>query len=176
MRFKVIKEDQKEMLKRWFAEDHVREFWYGQGLENTWRSLDLFLRGEETPFSFWIAYDGRNAFGFLIISKVEVETDPLFTKYLTASSTAITLDLLIGETAYLGKGLGAKMIQEIISQQFSDVTKVFIDPRSDHLKMIHICQKVGFQRCEEFPPPWDPSNRCLLMCLDVFSMKSSLPQ
>ncbi len=169
--FKPLRKTQEEMVKQWLSQDYVAEFWRGAGLQNTLKSISRFVNGEQTPFTLWIAYDGKIPFGYLMTSKIEFEKDHLHAKYLTPSSKAISLDLLIGNPSYLGRGFGHRMIKELLLQKFSDATDVFIDPGTDNPKAIHVYEKVGFRKLEEFIPEWDPSCPCVLMHLKMEQLK-----
>ncbi len=171
MHFEILRKDQEEMLKAWLKQDYVAEFWDGVGLQNTLKSISRFVNGEETLFTLWIAYDRTIPFGYLMTSNVDFEKDHLYAKHLSPSSKAITLDLLIGNPSYLGKGFGHRMIQELLQQKFHDVTDVFIDPGVDNPKAIHVYEKAGFRKLEEFIPEWDPSSPCVLMQLKMESLK-----
>jgi RimJ/RimL family protein N-acetyltransferase len=167
MHFEPLRKDQEEMLKQWLLQDHVAEFWYGAGLQNALKSISRFVNGEETLFTLWIAYDDTVPFGYLMTSKVDFEIDHLFAKYLYPTSKGITLDLLIGNQSYLGKGLGHEMIRELLRQKFQDATDVFIDPGINNPKAIHVYEKAGFRKLEEYTPEWDPSCPCVLMHLKM---------
>lgn len=172
MHFKLLTKDHEALVKKWLQQDYVAEFWHGTGLESTYKSIASFIDGKETLFTLWIAYDNATPFGYLMTSKVDFSKDYLYAKYLTPTSKAITLDLLIGNTSYLGKGLGHQMIKELLLQKFSDVTDVFIDPGVNNPKAIHVYEKAGFQKLEEFIPEWDPSSPSLLMHLKMSSVVS----
>lgn len=167
MHFEKLKKEQKELVTQWLKQKYVAEFWYGIGLQNTLESIENFLTGKQTIFTHWIAYDDEVPFGFLMTSEINFENDSFYAKYLTSSSKAITLDVLIGNPSYLGKGYGQLMIREIIHQKFFDVTDVFIDPEINNLKAIHVYEKAGFCKLKEFIPDWDPSTPCMLMQLKM---------
>ncbi|MCB1108928.1 MAG: GNAT family N-acetyltransferase [Chlamydiia bacterium] len=173
IRFELLKKDQEEMLNKWLHQDYIAEFWHGVGLQNTLKSISRFVNGEETLYTLWIAYDGDIPFGYLMTSKIDFEKDHLYAKYLNPSSKAITLDLLIGNPSYLGRGLGHRMIKELLLQKFPDKTDVFIDPGVDNPKAIHVYEKAGFYKLEEFIPEWEPSCPCVLMHLKIESLRRS---
>ena len=169
--FEPLKKDQEEMVKQWLRQDYIAKFWYGVGLENTFKSISRFVNGKETLFALWIAYDGSTPFGYLMVSQVDLEKDQLCAKYLSPKAKAITLDLLIGNPSYLGKGLSHQMIKALLLQKYSDMTDVFIDPGINNSKAIHVYEKVGFKTLEEFIPDWEASHPCLLMHLKMEKLK-----
>ncbi|MDN3506626.1 MAG: GNAT family N-acetyltransferase [Simkaniaceae bacterium] len=171
--FENLKKDQDEMVKKWLRQDYVSKFWYGVGLENTFKSISRFVNGEEKLYTLWIAYDGSKPFGYLMVSKVDLEKDQFFARHLSPTSKAITLDLLIGDPDYLGKGLSHQMIRELLLQKYSNMTDVLIDPGTNNSKAIHVYEKAGFKKLEEFTPDWDPSHPCILMHLKMENLKCS---
>ncbi len=166
--------DQEKMLKGWLTQDYVAKYWHGVGLQNTFRSIQCFLNHEKTPFTLWIAYDGDTPFAYLMTSSIDLEKEPLFVKYCASDAKAMSLDLLIGNRAYLGKGLSARLIQEFLLQKCSSATDLFIDPGINNPKAIHVYEKAGFQKCEEFIPSWDPETPCVLMHLKM--AKTQVPE
>jgi RimJ/RimL family protein N-acetyltransferase len=171
MHFKPMTKEQKKLVKGWLAQDYVGKYWYGVGLQNTLHSIEKFISGQKTPFTIWIAYDGTTPFGYLMTSKINPKKDLLYGKYCDLKAKAITLDLLIGNRDYLGKGLSHLMIHQLLLQEFSFVTDVFIDPSVDNPKAIHVYEKAGFQKLIEFVPPWEPDSRCVLMYLKMEPLK-----
>lgn len=156
------KADQKLALE-WLEKPHVKKWYHGQGLMNTINHLDLYAKGVRTNgnyhFDFWVAYLGKDPFGLLMTSPIEGPCnlqDP-YNKWFEEGKEIITLDVLIGEERFLGKGLGQRMIRELLLDKFSRCNKVLIDPSTNNIKAIHIYEKVGFKKIEEFCPDYDPT-------------------
>ena len=57
-----------------------------------------------------------------------------YNKWFKEGKKTITLDRLIGEESFLGKGLSSQMIQEFLHDKFSHVSTVLIDPESTNFK------------------------------------------
>ena len=171
MYFEELRKDQEEMVKEWLAQDYVAEFWNGVGLENTLKSISRFVNGKETIFTLWIAYDEKTPFAYLMTSTIDPKKDQPHGTYMKPGSSAISLDLLIGNQDYLGKGLSHKMIQEFLLHKFGEMSDVFIDPGTNNPKAIHVYEKAGFVKREEFIPDWDPKHPCLLMQLKMETLK-----
>ncbi len=170
MHFKHVTKKDISLLKKWFEQDYIAEHWYGEGLKNTYDTIHKFTHQIPCIFTLWLAFDKDIPFGYLMISAID-KSDPFYGRHLPEGAKGITLDLLIGDTRYLGKGLCYVMIQELLLQHYQDVDFVFIDPAVDNQKAIHIYKKVGFLPIEEFEPSWDPGSSCLLM---ILSMKDLL--
>jgi len=104
----------------------------------------------------WIGYDGDKPFVYLLTSNVFKNAADAYAKYSELDGLAITLDIFIGDTEYLGKGLASTIIKEFLLSQFSGVSEVFIDPEKDNVRAAHVYQKVGFRIVGEFIAPWHP--------------------
>ena len=128
---------------------------FGMGLDCR-IPLNLFIvlsEARKTSFEIWIAYEQDTPFGYLMVAEIHAKKDCLFAKYLSPESKAISLDLLIGNPLYLGKGLGHQMIRELLLQKYYDKTDVFIDPAENNFKAIHVYAKVGFRKLKSLSPP-----------------------
>jgi len=160
--FFPVEKQHQEIIRNWLKKEHVKEYFYGQGLENTLRSLDDFVNGtennEDVSWEHWIAYLSDKPFGYLMTSPVKGPYDSSedYNKWYKEGKETITLDLLIGEEEFLGKGLAHRMIQEFLRNKFSHVSKVLIDPGATNKKAIHVYEKAGFKKAEQFCPDYDP--------------------
>lgn len=151
--FKPVDKEHCSLVHRWLKEPHVAKWFYGQGLQNTLNHLDDFLNGSSKG-KYWLGYDQNRPFAFFITSSVE-KSDK-FAKWCSKKGEVIMLDLLIGETDYLGKGLSHIVIQEFLMSQFPNAAEVLIDPEATHSHAIHIYKKIGFTILGEFIPSHSP--------------------
>ena len=167
--FFPVEEKHREIILGWFGQKHVNEYFYGEGLENTLNSLDAFIKGEKNLFEHWIAYIGEEPFGFLMTSRIKgpYNADSPYDKWYEEGKEAITLDLLIGPETFLGKGLGHRMIREFLIDRFPHVDKVLIDPSVTNTRAIHVYEKAGFKKIEQFPQQHDSPDLCWMMHLDT---------
>jgi uridine kinase len=152
--FKHVDAAHRSLVHSWLRQPHVAEWFYGQGLENTFTHLDEFLEGS-LQAQYWLAFDSNHPFAFLITSSVRKPDDPL-TRWCLEDGDAITLDMLIGDLNYLGKGLSHILIQEFLVSQFPHVAEVFIDPEATNTRAVHVYEKVGFKILGEFIPSHSP--------------------
>lgn len=153
--FKPVEKAHRSLVHKWLGSPHIAKWFYGQGLQNTLNHLDDFLNGDSKG-NYWLGYDKNRPFAFFITSSIEKPGDEL-TKWCAKEGEAITLDLLIGDIDYLGKGLSYIVIQEFLINQFPNVTEVLIDPEATHSHAIHIYKKVGFKVLGEFIPSHSPN-------------------
>jgi len=154
-RFQLVDAAHRSLVHSWLHQPHVAEWFYGQGLENTLNHLDVFISQGSSFFQYWLAFDQNHPFAFLITSSVNKPNDAI-SRWCEEEGSAITLDLLIGDLHYLGKGLSTRLIKEFLSSQFPDVTEVLIDPEASNTRAVHVYQKAGFKILGEFIPSHSP--------------------
>ncbi|MEM1282442.1 MAG: bifunctional GNAT family N-acetyltransferase/class I SAM-dependent methyltransferase [Chlamydiota bacterium] len=152
--FREIKDTDRNLVHNWLTKAYVAKWFYGEGLANTLRGIDDFIKGM-TDTKYWLACDRDKPFAFLITSLVKKPEDEL-SKWSVAEGTTITLDMLIGEEEYLGKKLSDNLIKEFLSSQFPEVEEVLIDPEASNSRAVHVYEKVGFQILGEFIPSHSP--------------------
>ncbi|MGE5196696.1 MAG: GNAT family N-acetyltransferase [Anaerolineae bacterium] len=153
--FKPVDAAHRSLVHSWLKQPHVAEWFYGKGLENTLKHLDEFLQGSSLSV-YWLACDKDHPFAFLITSSIRKPDDEL-TSWCSEKGEAITLDMLIGDINYLGKGISHLLIQEFLVRQFPQVAEVLIDPEATNLRAVHVYQKVGFRILGEFIPSHSPN-------------------
>ena len=147
----------------WFKQPHVNKHFYGQGLSHLLNSIDSFLSRKPTLFLHWLAFDEDTPFAYLATSQVKVSQDLFFRPYCSPKAEAFTLDLLIGNSNYLGKGLASFMIESFIKKCLPNATDIFIDPNIRNEKAIHVYEKAGFKKIKLFEPDYEPGCQNLLM-------------
>jgi RimJ/RimL family protein N-acetyltransferase len=152
--FKHVDATERSLVHHWLLQPHVAQWFYGQGLENTFKHLDEFLAGSSSA-QYWLAFDKGHPFAFLITSHVDKPHDEL-AKWCNSDGQAMTLDMLIGDPSYLGKGYAVQVIHQFLLSQFSNVNEVLIDPEATNAKAIHVYQKAGFNKLDEFIPSHSP--------------------
>jgi len=168
----------KDIILAWFSKDFIKEFYYGDGLQNTLNNLDLYMQGIKTNgsyyFDHWVAFINDEPLGFLMTSPITGPYDESddYNKWYVEKAKSLTLDLLIGNEKYLGKGIAHKMIQRFITDKFSTVDYFLIDPSETNPKAIRVYEKAGFTKKEVFYPSYDPIPH-LMMRLSVKKLMKS---
>ena len=166
----------RDIILNWLEADHVKEFYYGDGLQNTLDNINLYCQGisnnGDYSFDHWVAFIDNKPFGFLMTSTIDgpYDLNDDHNKWYVHGKHIFTLDLLIGPQEFLGKGLAHRMIKEFILNKFSNADFFLIDPEKSNLKAIHIYQKVGFKKIDEFCPSHNPVPH-LMMKMDVSELK-----
>lgn len=157
------------LVQSWLSQPYVAQWFYGEGLANTLKHLDDFLDGR-CPWDYWLAYDKEHPFAFLITSSVNKPGDDI-SRWCSLEGAAITLDLLIGDKGYLGRGLAHTLIQEFLLSQFSEASEVLIDPEATNTKAVHVYEKAGFEIVGEFVPSHSPAKH-YMMRLNMQKLRS----
>lgn len=157
--FSPLEPEQIELVLEWLQRPHVAEWFHGEGLKTTILEMEKFARNETSIYDFWVSFCDGIPFGLLMTSKLSEEeasdNGSYFSKWAKGENMH-TLDLLIGDTRFLGKGLSTSMIREFIEQKLSYADIIFIDPEASNKKAIHVYEKAGFQKLEKFIASWHP--------------------
>ena len=163
--FSRAEEKYESLILEWLHKPHVNEWYHGQGLQNTIEGLRRFVTGNQPRFDAWIAFCDGKPFGYLMTSVVEeneAHSDSQYAKWVEPGKKMYTLDLLIGDTEFLGKGLSTPMIKQFIQEILSDADIVFIDPEASNEKAIHVYERAGFEKLEQFVASWHPVSHWLM--------------
>ena len=155
LNFKFVQKSQLPLVKKWLSQPYIAKWIHGNGLDNTYKGLDKFLAGVTEPTQYWISYCDKEAFGFLITSKLN-KSDSILEGVPLVGDEIFGLDIFICKESYLGKGFGKKMIKEILQQKFSHATDFIIDPEQKNKRAVYVYEKVGFKIIKKFIAPWHP--------------------
>lgn len=134
-RFIKLTYDHLPILRRWFDEPHMRQ-WYG-GASNLKSIAGHIEEGDVKSFLILhkhlpIAY----------LQSYEVGGSHL---YAAAAPGAIGIDQFIGPAAFLGRGHGSAFIRAYLRQCKADgVRQVIVDPKPTNHRAIAAYRKAGF--------------------------------
>lgn len=173
MYFDSLTKPYQSVVLSWLAKPHVAEFYYGDGVKNTIDNIKLYCDGINDNgryvFDHWLAFFKDKPIGFLmttpVIGPFDAKDD--YNKWFVDGKNIHTLDVLIGEETYLGKGLASEMITSFIKDKFSKADYFLIDPSASNSKAIHVYEKVGFRKIDEFYPAFDPTVKHIMMRASV---------
>lgn len=151
----------KDIIFNWLEEPHVKEFW-----DNTPEHKDdilIFLGGRSISstyndglYSYWIgSYEGEPYCMIMTLQeKKEYDIPEIKKAYLSKLGTTYSMDYMIGNTQFLGKGLGAKTLEAFIDyfreQIDPQADTFFIDPSANNPKARHVYEKAGFVYIADF--------------------------
>lgn len=157
-----------DMIFEWLKQDFIREFW-----DNTQAHKDdivNFIEGRKTPstyadgkYVYWLAKVGNEPFAMLMTIQETQEDDIGEEKLsrLSITGNSYSLDYMIGNRNFLGKGYGAKTLSEFVDYFRAHVdpkaVTFIIDPSVDNPRAKHVYMKAGFEYCCDFIMPGDSS-------------------
>lgn len=157
-----------DTIFEWLAQDFVTEFW-----DNTQDHKDdilNFINGRKEPshycdgkYVYWIATSDGVPFAMLMtIEETEEDHQNSFKlNYLSKTGHTYSIDYMIGNKSYFGKGYGAKTLSEFLDffrKDFDISADTFIiDPSCDNPGAKHVYMKAGFEHICDFKMEGDYS-------------------
>jgi aminoglycoside 6'-N-acetyltransferase len=156
---------------RWRQSDHILAWWAGDG-EPTAEAVTAAYGPDidgMTPTRMWVVEVNGRSIGFM--QDYRVADYPDFA-LLTPDPGAIGLDYAIGETGWIGRGIGTRMLWAWLLKtrhRFGDATTYFAAPDHRNEPSLRALDKVGFTRGIWFDEPQqDGSIATVIGCsLDV---------
>ncbi len=142
-------------LVRWRQAAHVHRWWVSDGEPTPERVAAQYgpdLDGM-TPTRIWIGEVNGRSIGFL--QDYRIADYPEFAQ-LTPDPGAIGVDYAIGDAAFLGRGLGVRMLWEWMQRarrRFPDASGYFAAPDHRNESSLRLLDKVGFVRGTWFDEP-----------------------
>lgn len=166
--FKKATINQINTIFSWLDEPHVQEFW-----DNTQAHKDdivNFVNGRIQPSSYadgkyiyWIASDGDHPYAMLmtIQETIDEPIDEIKLLHLSTMGHTYSMDYMIGDKNYFGKGYGAKTLVEFVNffrREFDSEADTFlIDPEVSNPRAKHVYMKAGFEYVGDFAMSGDVS-------------------
>jgi RimJ/RimL family protein N-acetyltransferase len=151
---------QKDIL-RWLAEPHVREFWDNSPEHQ--QDILLFMEGRvklspyfKGIFDYWIGSLRDEPYCLLMTSEVLPDLSNLpkqWIPHLSKTGRTFTIDFMIGDKKYLGKGLGGFTLDaftQFIHNQDPSIDTFFIDPSAHNPRAQRVYEKGGFKTIDTF--------------------------
>lgn len=135
-------------LARWRRAEHVRRWWV-----DAEEPTDEFIASKyaddvdgRTPTRLWVVEVHGRSVG--MVQDYRIRDHPDFA-LLTPDPDAVGLDYLIGEPAYVGRGIGTLMLWawlRRVPRRFPDVRHCFAAPDHRHEASLRLLDRVGFRR------------------------------
>lgn len=151
----------KEKIFSWLEEEHIKEFWdSSQGHKD---DIINFIGGRKSPsdycnghYIYWIA--SIDDFPFAMIMSIEEkntgEINQIKIENLADKGNTYSIDYMIGEENYIGKGLGARTLSEFLDflreNYDKEAVRFIIDPATDNPRARHVYEKAGFEYVGDF--------------------------
>ncbi len=154
IKFRLAQPLEQAMLLGWFDEPHIKEFW--DNSESNRKNLTDYLSGHKNLFDYWIGSIDQNPYCMIMTSDAKDGNPPLLKPYLSSTGKTWTIDFMIGNKNYLGKGLASTTL-DLFTRYIPQLIDVkvdtwLIDPAADNTKAVHVYTKAGFEKVSEFTP------------------------
>lgn len=154
--------DHKVHVLKWLEEPHIKEFWDNSPEHR--EDILIFMKGraESSPylngiFDYWIGFVYDEPYCLLMTSEIlpnQSDVPEVWKAHLSNSGKTFSIDFMIGNKKYLGKGLASptlvaftKFIQEAIDPK---VDTFFIDPADSNPRAKYVYEKSGFNNVATF--------------------------
>lgn len=161
IQFEKVSSKHKAAIFTWLEEQHVKEFW-DNSPEHKYDILN-FINGRKEPstyaggqYSYWVGIIDRKPYSLIMaIKENSSEARPqIKNDHLSKTGTTYSIDYMIGDKHYFGKGLGAETLKAFIEvfqkevDQYADT--FFIDPDITNARAKHVYEKAGFEYVGDF--------------------------
>jgi RimJ/RimL family protein N-acetyltransferase len=162
--FRPMEREDLSRMRRWLNTPHVRE-WYSEEP----RTLDQVeahyltrINGEDPTRPFIILCDST-PIGY--IQSYRIADYPDYARYVAVEEDAAGVDLLIGEVAYVHRGLGSAILRQFLrARVFGEMSVVscLIGPQPKNAIAIRAYEKAGFRYLKTIKVPDEPEPEHLM--------------
>jgi aminoglycoside 6'-N-acetyltransferase len=142
-------------LLRWRQAEHVGRWWHADGeptAEEVERQYGPRIDGMR-PTRMWVAEVNGRSVGF--VQDYRIADHPEFA-LVCPRPDAVGVDYAIGDPAWVGRGLGARVLwvwARRATHRFADVTAYFAAPDHRNEASLRMLDKAGFERGVWFDEP-----------------------
>lgn len=162
IKFRKVTGEDKQYIFRWLAEPHVKAFW--DNSQNHRDDIAIFADGRQEPspyfngiFTYWIGLVNDEPFCLIMTSEIapsQTDLSELWRSHLSKKGKTFSLDFMIGNPKFLGKGLGSPTLESFIKFVTDEVDPAvdtfFIDPEESNTRAKHVYEKAGFECVSDF--------------------------
>ena len=143
------------ILARWLRAEHVRRWWGNDGDPDDERVAARYGPRVDgtTPTRLWVVDVNGHSIGF--VQDYRIRDYPDFA-LLTPDPDAVGLDYVIGERAWVGRGLGARILWTWMLRarhRFPDASSYFAAPDHGNGASLRVLDKAGFVQGTWFDEP-----------------------
>lgn len=140
---------------RWVAQPHVARWWDDEAVDlaAAERHYGPAIDGTE-PTRAWVMEVNGRSVGF--VQDYLIGDHPEYS-LLTAQPEAVGLDYAIGETAWVGRGLGTRLLwqflRDVVRPHYPDAPTYFAAPDHRNAASLRVLDKLGFKQGLWFDEP-----------------------
>jgi aminoglycoside 6'-N-acetyltransferase len=159
LKFKSLREEDIPTLYLWLHKSHVREFYHTKRVPgwNEFCAEYLQRLDPDWPTKCFLSYTGMAPIGY--IQAYRVADYPAYAAMIQEDS-GISLDLLIGEAEFVGKGWGRlillKFINEVAFPLFDGEHVCWIYHETSNQRALSASRAAGFKHVRHFIEEGDP--------------------
>ena len=133
---------------------HIARCWKSDKYEEF---AEKYRQGKavENYVSPFIMYLNKKPTGYIQYCLVDKADDGWWRKQQGQPAGTVGMDVIIGETEYIGRGLGTVLVTKFVEKIFKETnaTKIIIDPDPTNIAAIRCYERVGFKRVREIDSP-----------------------
>jgi aminoglycoside 6'-N-acetyltransferase len=163
LRFRPLEADDLRLVHEWLHRSHVRRWWtdretYEEVVEHYLPSIE----GDE-PTDHHVLLLDEQPIGF--IQTYIVSDHPDYAALVGVGEGVAGVDLLIGEEALTGQGLGTEIIRRFVDEVVfarPGTVACIADPNARNVASIRAFEKAGFSVVGEFVDPEDGQTHALV--------------
>lgn len=159
--FEKVQPQHIDTIFGWLNEAHIQEYWdMSQGHRD---DILNFVDGRKVKsdycdglYTYWIGFSDGTPYCMVMAlqEKPEYDIPAIKKKHLSKSGHTYSLDYMIGNPDYLGKGLGAKTLEAFTVHLHNEydpkADTFFIDPDINNPRAKHVYEQAGFQYVGDF--------------------------
>ncbi len=150
--FEIASSSYERLLLAWHDKPHVQEFW--DNSQNQRKNVINYLQGKKDIFDYWIGFIENKPYSLLMTSDCTTDSPEVFKPHLSKIGKTFSIDFMIGEETYLGKGLASITLKAFINFMRMNVDPAIhtfiIDPAETNPRAIYVYEKAGFKKVQEF--------------------------
>ncbi len=152
--FKPLEEKDMTLFFAWVKKPHIAKWWKSDTYEKFVEKYRPKIASQSYVFPF-IMYINENPMGYIQYYLADKVDDGWWSKTHGQPAGTVGMDIIIGETDYVGKGFGPMLIKKFIEKIYQETktSKIIIDPDVGNIAAIRCYEKVGFRRVKEIDSP-----------------------
>jgi len=145
LKFRPMTRTDFPVFQKWLSKPHVDAWWHQPfNLVEIEEKYGPRVDGIQPTYMYVVLYR-ENPIGW--IQWYRWADYPDHAAQLSAAKSAAGIDLGIGETDFLGKGLGPKVIHQFIQEivfVHPEITGIVSDPEEENVRSLRAFEKAGF--------------------------------
>ncbi|MBO0842650.1 MAG: GNAT family N-acetyltransferase [Nocardioides sp.] len=143
------------LLGRWLRQEHVRPWFEADGEPTPERVADQYgpaVDGDD-PTNLWVAEVNGRSVG--MAQDYRISDNPEYA-LLTPDPDAVGFDYLVGEPAWVGRGVGTRMLWSLVTglrARYDGATAAFAAPDHRNAASLRVLAKIGCTQGTWFDEP-----------------------